>query len=331
MSAIVTDDYKKSMIRVYSDSERKSEQASTENTTFNSLLKSLESNKIAADNTKFDNHSGTEPKVKTEVSEAHRFIVPKPQIFSEVIGDMPIEEENTFDISANEVLPQPDPTKQEPLMAIPQIPQVVSAERIDPNIVVNETSNISFMIKQDMDKHGKIKDMIVEAGKFYGIDPSLGLAIARVESAFNPKAISKDGFSSKGLFQLLDSTGKEVHENSGISQPYKPFDPSMNTFLGMGHFRKLLDIFSKDSQLTSSIKAHGAHSADDLEKLAVAAYNAGEGNVARAQAKALQNGLDPGVFNNIKKFLPEITKSYVDKVGSLRLEFAQYISSNEIA
>ncbi|MEZ4754141.1 MAG: hypothetical protein R3A13_07510 [Bdellovibrionota bacterium] len=35
---------------------------------------------------------------------------------------------------------------------------------------------------------------------------------------------SRDGHASKGLFQLLDSTGAELHEGSGVIAEYNPFD-----------------------------------------------------------------------------------------------------------
>lgn len=47
---------------------------------------------------------------------------------------------------------------------------------------------------------------------------------------------------------------------------------------------------------------------------AVAAYNAGEGRVAQAQAKAAASGQDPTVFANVRPFLPPVTQGYVQRV-----------------
>lgn len=337
MTSIITDDYTKSMLRVYSDSDKKVDSAGQKKPEFSSVLKSLESKPAPTQIQKSVSESEVSEKqltlkseeIDTISDEPKKLVVPSPQVVSEVFGDIPLDEEDVPS-QTKITTSNTEPPKPELPTAVPQVPQVVSAIRIEPEDQQVIKSEMHEQIKAEMEKHDEIKDLIINAGKFHGVDPSLGLAIARVESSFNPKAVSKDGFKSKGVFQLLDSTGKEIHENSGISEPYKPFDPAMNTFLGIGHFRRLLDLFSKDSQLTTSVKTYGAQSADDLEKLAVAAYNAGEGNVARAQAKAVQNGKDPGSFNDIKQYLPEITRSYVDKVGSIRTEFAQYISSNEV-
>src|SRR5439155_4683 len=47
---------------------------------------------------------------------------------------------------------------------------------------------------------------------------------------------------------------------------------------------------------------------------AVAAYNAGEGRVARAQARAAAAGGDPTRFTDVRRFLPGTTQGYVDRV-----------------
>jgi soluble lytic murein transglycosylase-like protein len=92
------------------------------------------------------------------------------------------------------------------------------------------------------------------------------------------------------LFQLLDSTGKELLEQLGIDDDYDPFDPALNSYLGVGYLRRLHDTFSKETKLTNNLSTAPARTADDLEKLAIAAFNTGEGNVARAQEKAAQEG-----------------------------------------
>lgn len=339
MTSIITDDYKKAMLRLYSSTDNsaaKSESSKSENH-FDNVLKSLEHKAPAPsiEEAKFIDKPNTQINLKEtdlkEIEEVRKInihtsaepppiITPSPIAVNGVIGDMPLDEENSIGIP-----PKPPTIINEPKLevseekSIPKTPTIIAAEDFERDEVVKVDPDLI------PDQAEGIKNIIIDAGKFHGVDPSLGLAIARVESAFNPKAVSKDGFHSKGVFQLLDSTGKDIHASSGMTEPYRPFDPSMNSYLGLGHFRRLLDLFSKESTLTSSLKTVGAQSADDLEKLAVAAFNAGEGNVARAQQKALQNGKDPSVFENVRSYLPDITRSYVDKVGSLRDQFAQNI------
>ncbi|MDR2337623.1 MAG: transglycosylase SLT domain-containing protein [Deltaproteobacteria bacterium] len=172
------------------------------------------------------------------------------------------------------------------------------------------------------DKSSEIKKIIRVAGQYHGLDPHLALAVARTESSFRPDVISKDGFESKGLFQLLDSTANDMMKRLKIQKEYQPFDHKMNSYLGVGYLRYLHDIFSSRTKINSKMVTYSANSQADLEKFALAAYNAGEGKVIQAQEKAKAKGLNPGNFEDIRKFLPEITRSYVDKVAAHRKDLA---------
>jgi len=326
MTSINTDDYKQVLLRLDStDKDQVNKNQPNKLGSFNAVLSNVENDRNQA-------LEGEKRKltISNEVEEdfnktesIHKIVAPPPLVENlSLIGDFPIDEVDSKAIEESKVevidnLP-------------PEIPKIVSS-RMGPPIEISE-NEIKLEIEDNIihEKHENIKNIIITAGKYHGVDPSIGLAIAKVESEFNPNAVSRDGFSSKGIFQLLDSTGKEVHSNSGMTEPYKPFDPSMNTFLGMGHFRKLLDIFSKETPLTSSMSTYPAISADELEKFAIAAYNAGEGNVARAQQKAFKEGKDPSKFSDIRPYLPEITKGYVDKVNDLRNKIALNLQESKI-
>lgn len=164
----------------------------------------------------------------------------------------------------------------------------------------------------------ELEGIIHAAGKHHGINPQLSMAVARAESGLRTDAVSRDGHRSKGIFQLLDATGKELHEDFGIEDHYNPFDPNLNAFLGVGYLKQLHEMFSGETKLTRNLKTQPANSAADLEKIAVAAYNAGQGNVARAQEKAMARGLDPGSYSAIKAFLPASTRDYVVRVARLK-------------
>ncbi len=92
-----------------------------------------------------------------------------------------------------------------------------------------------------------------------GVDPILVLAMIQVESAFDPRAVSRAG--AVGLMQLLEPTMNEVAARAGL-RAADPRDPVANVQAGIRHFATLVDAF------------------DDTE-LALMAYNAGPTRIRR--------------------------------------------------
>lgn len=122
-------------------------------------------------------------------------------------------------------------------------------------------------------------------------------AITRQESQFDRQAVSHAGAS--GLMQLMPGTAREVAGRNNLS--YSPSaltsDPNYNIRLGSSYFQRMLDYYG------------GSY------PLAVAAYNAGPGNVNKW---LVQNG-DPRTGGvDILKWVEEIpfyeTKNYVQRV-----------------
>jgi hypothetical protein len=166
-----------------------------------------------------------------------------------------------------------------------------------------------------------VEDIISSEPKIKDIDKNLAKAIAEIESSFDPNARSQDGFDSKGLFQLLDSTGRQVLGKHFPSEEYSPFDPRQNIRLGGLHLQHLSEIFQKPTQLSKQSQTYGSKDKESLEKFIVAAYNSGEGRVAWAQKQARNKGVDPTEFNSIQEFLPKSTQNYVEKVLSAKLRY----------
>ncbi len=171
-------------------------------------------------------------------------------------------------------------------------------------------------------KSKEVKDIIRIAGQYHGVDPNLALAVAQTESSLRADVVSKDGHNTKGIFQLLDSTAHNMMQRFNMKDKYQPFDSKMNSHLGVGYLRYLHDIFSTETKINNRLSTYAANSQTDLEKIALSAYNAGEGKVIQAQTKAENAGLTPGKFEDIKQFLPRTTRDYVNKVDGYKLELA---------
>ena len=95
---------------------------------------------------------------------------------------------------------------------------------------------------------------ITQAAQEHDLSFALLKAIIKVESDFDPEAVSRAG--AKGLMQIMPQN----YEALGLQDP---FDPQENIKAGSRYFRELLDRF--DGQLA----------------LTLAAYNAGPGIVDR--------------------------------------------------
>jgi hypothetical protein len=98
----------------------------------------------------------------------------------------------------------------------------------------------------------KYDKMIVEAAKKFDVDAALISALIKAESDFNPREISNKG--ARGLMQLMPSTA----ERFGVVDS---FNARANISGGVRYLRWLLNTFAENADL------------------ALAAYNAGEGNV----------------------------------------------------
>ena len=125
---------------------------------------------------------------------------------------------------------------------------------------------------------------------------SLAHGISRQESSFDPYAISHAG--ARGMMQLMTGTAREQAGKMGVGyDSYRLIsDPSYNVMIGSAYFRRLL------SNWNGSVP------------LAVAAYNAGSGNVR----KWINRYGDPRGQVDMLKWIEAIpyteTRAYVQRV-----------------
>lgn len=113
-----------------------------------------------------------------------------------------------------------------------------------------------------------IQDQITASANKYGVDPNLAISVAKAESSLNPNEVSSAG--AVGVMQLMPTSfpGQNI------------YDPNTNIDLGVGYLAQLLNRYNGNTTL------------------ALAAYNAGPGNVDK--------------YGGVPPFAE--TQSYIDKV-----------------
>lgn len=112
-----------------------------------------------------------------------------------------------------------------------------------------------FMPSDDSpERFNRYDEYIRQAATLYQIPEELVRAVIRVESDFDPRAVSPA--NARGLMQLIPETAERMLVTDS-------FDPRQNIFGGVRYLRVLANLFNGDIQLT------------------IAAYNAGEGAVIR--------------------------------------------------
>jgi membrane-bound lytic murein transglycosylase C len=171
----------------------------------------------------------------------------------------------------------------------------------------------------------KYRTVVARVSQQYRVSPSLVFAVIKVESNFNPFAVSSA--PAYGMMQLVPSSGgREAYRKvKGVdAAPTKEylFDAENNIELGTAYLGVLThEQLEKVANLTSR------------EYCVIAGYNTGPGNVMKAFAKdratALNtvNGLQPpAVYDRLRTQLPyEETRQYVVKVVQARKQFVSRV------
>lgn len=134
------------------------------------------------------------------------------------------------------------------------------------------------------------EDYVYKYSENSKIDPLLVFAIIRTESNFKEDSISLS--NAKGLMQLMDATATELATKLDMEEDYDVFNAETNIELGTSYISTLLKYY------------------DNNIYLALAAYNAGIGNVN----KWIENGTIKKDGSDIENIPFKETRNYVRKV-----------------
>jgi len=142
-----------------------------------------------------------------------------------------------------------------------------------------------FSLQNSLPRNGftqaEIDEAIDKAATRHNVDPNLVRALVKVESNFNPNAISRKG--AMGLMQLMPQTARRMNLTN-------PFNPEENIDAGVRHLKELLDSYGGDVRLS------------------LAAYNAGMGAVARS------SGIPH--YAETRNYVRRITEIYSGSLGN---------------
>ena len=134
-----------------------------------------------------------------------------------------------------------------------------------------QSANFTDILSEKASATTTMDSIFQKASKKYNVPVNLLKAVAKAESNFNPKALSRSG--AAGVMQLMPKTAQSL----GVKDS---FDAEQNIMGGARYLRGKLDQYN------------------DNTALALAAYNAGSGNVAK--------------YGGIPPF--KETKNYIEKV-----------------
>jgi|GEM_PF-1905995 len=175
-----------------------------------------------------------------------------------------LEEDNSFSLIFQELLQS----------------QSSSFDMLNPSVRNNGTYISVQDVKYTNRSEGtneELKTIIEKAADTYKLPIKLIEEVIRKESNFNVRAVSHAGAS--GLMQLMPSTAKSL----GVKNIFDPFE---NVMAGSKYLRNMLDKYNGNLEL------------------ALAAYNAGPGNVEKYQ------GIPP--FEETRKYVRSILSSITE-------------------
>jgi soluble lytic murein transglycosylase-like protein len=159
--------------------------------------------------------------------------------------------------------------------------QAAQSAAAEVNSYLGKSSSAQNSLARSGFTQREIDAAIDQAASRHSVDPNLVRALVKVESNFNPNAVSRKG--AMGLMQLMPQTARQLNLKN-------PFDPQQNIDAGVRHLKQLLDNYNGDVRLS------------------LAAYNAGSGAVSRSR------GIPR--YSETQNYVRRITNLYGGNLGS---------------
>ena len=147
------------------------------------------------------------------------------------------------------------------------------------NSYLDKPSDRDFATRNTVSKQD-IDAAIEKAAARHNVDANLVRALVKVESNFNPNAVSRKG--AMGLMQLMPQTARSLNVSN-------PFNPEENIDAGVRHLKYLLESYKGNVPLS------------------LAAYNAGQKAVSRS------SGIPR--YAETRKYVRRITSLYDEAQG----------------
>lgn len=135
-------------------------------------------------------------------------------------------------------------------------------------------------------------------------------AQAVAESNLNPDA--KSWVGAQGIMQIMPRTFEEIRTKNTYIQG-SPQEPRWNIAAGIWYNKQQFDFWQRGRPL------------DERLKFMYGSYNAGRGNLLKAQREAIEAGLNPRIWASMYQALPRVTGDhsketlgYVEKIFTIK-------------
>jgi len=194
---------------------------------------------------------------------------------------------NTPQVQSAVAIPHEAPAPLDPKALPIFTTQVMRQQFFVPQSQINRPFTLDVFREDYFRANVPYGDIIHREAQRNQLPPELVAAMVHTESDFRPGLISHK--SAQGLMQIVPSTARIL----GVDDP---FDPQKNIAAGTKYFRYLLDRFND-------------------ERIALAAYNAGEGNVMR--------------FGGVPPFTE--TQDYIAKVNRRAARYRSRVQTSYMA